>query len=288
MRALEALVEQSSQLKFRYENEVRPKYLEDEAERIFHAAFPAATLLRGSLWHDPLTNVEFENDLLIVLDSFLIVVECKSGGIAPSARRGGERLEKAILELIQNPAEQSARFADYLVKNAGDHSFNTKRKVKNRCNTSNSKHVIRLSLTFNFFGQIACQSRLLAQAGFLKTQVAPAVTMSLGDLETVFDILEGAHQKLHYLSRRSEWESHLDWHHEGHENTMYCIIGPEQRKKVIAAYAYKEIPRESRDAAIQNAFSKVARDFGCKDALLLGISADQKFIPTNLYLWLLI
>jgi hypothetical protein len=35
--------------------------------------------------------------------------------------------------------------------------------------------------------------------------------MPIVALETVFEFLEGTQQKLHYLSRRSEWESHVDY-----------------------------------------------------------------------------
>src|SRR5207245_10289112 len=81
LEMIESLVDRSPKLKLRYESEIRPKYLEDETEQICRSAFPRSTVLRGSLWHDPTTGKDFENDLLALMDSFLIVVECKSGSI---------------------------------------------------------------------------------------------------------------------------------------------------------------------------------------------------------------
>jgi hypothetical protein len=208
---IESLLERDSDLKNSYETHIRPQYLENEAERLFRCAFPMAAVLRGSIWRDPDTGKNFENDLLVLLDSFLIVIECKSGRIAPSARRGGQRLEVALKSLVQEPAEQSARFADFLLKNRGPHSFRTESGILNTCDTSNVHRLVRLSLTLDDFGPLACQSRLLVESGLVQATAPAAVTMPLLALETVFDYLENAHQKLHYLFRRSEWESHVDF-----------------------------------------------------------------------------
>jgi hypothetical protein len=211
LEMLEALVDRFPEQKRQYENEIRPKYLEDEAARVLKVAFPQSTILRGSLWRDPATGKDFENDILLALDSFLIVAECKSGGIAPSARRGGQRLEFAVRELITEPADQSARFAGYLLEKRGPHAFQTRRGVVNECDTTKVRHVIRLSLTLDFFGPLTCMSRLLQKGGIMKGSIPNAVTMPVVALETSFDFLEGVHQKLHYLSRRAAWESHVDY-----------------------------------------------------------------------------
>jgi hypothetical protein len=211
LEMLEALIERHPEVKRQYEDKTRPKYLEDRAARVFRDAFPRSTVLQGSRWYDSATKQIFENDLLILMDSFLLVVECKSGSIPPSARRGGERLEVAVRKLVKEPAEQSARFVDFLLKNRGAHAFETKRGTTNNCDTSKVRHVIRLSLTLDFFGPLTCMSRLLEKGGILQTDIPPAVTMPLVALETSFELLDGAHQKLHYLSRRSEWESHVDY-----------------------------------------------------------------------------
>jgi hypothetical protein len=370
---------------------IRPKFLEDTVEELMRKHLSSSTVLRGSLWTDPITGKEFENDILVVLDSFLLVIECKSAGVPPSARRGGRRLEEAIKTLIVAPAEQSARFAEYLSNNRRRHVFRTREGSENHCDTTKVRHVIRLSVTLEFFGPLCCQSRLLLNTGMLEKHVSPAVTMCFMDLENLFDVLEGVHQKLHYLSRRVEWEAHVDymadeydllafylatgfnvgtfefgetnmqiyglgnalnpyflskiggppatkpklrltqwwrdilhaaeerrfeswtdvgvfllsadydtqrdfesrvkkmvrnvksnWHRPGHENTLILITGPEQRKKAITAYAYKGVSREERDRTVRSIFTQVADQSGCKNALLIGLSADQRFYPYQL------
>jgi hypothetical protein len=308
----------------------------------------------------------------------------------PKYRRGGQRLETAINDLIKEPAEQSARFADHLLAHRGPHTFQTKRGIVNKCDTTQARHLVRLSLTLDFFGPLTSMARLLTKAGVLRTQVAPAVTMPVVALETVFDFLDGAHQKLHYLSRRSEWESHVDgmadeydllafylatgfnvgafefeneqslmlyglseqldayfrskilgrpipkpglkltqwwrdvleqtekrafdkwtdvgmfllsanyedqrnfarasnklkknvranWHKKGHENFLVGTTGPVQRRTAISAYAFKDhITREKRDADVENVFSTVVSETGCKEILVVGIDADEKGYP---------
>src|ERR1700687_511106 len=68
--------------------DAKARYLEDECERLFRRAFPNAAVYRGSMWTDQQTNQEFENDLLVVLDNFALVVGAESGAGSDTARRG--------------------------------------------------------------------------------------------------------------------------------------------------------------------------------------------------------
>lgn len=69
--------------------EAKADFLEIEIERLFRAAFPNASVYRGSLWTDRQTGRSYENDLMVVLDCFALVVEAKSGVVSDPARRGG-------------------------------------------------------------------------------------------------------------------------------------------------------------------------------------------------------
>ena len=61
------------------EEAARPRFLERKVASLFTAAFPSAQVLSGSMWCDTESTAPYENDLLICLDSYLIVVESKSG-----------------------------------------------------------------------------------------------------------------------------------------------------------------------------------------------------------------
>src|SRR5205823_674137 len=78
LEMMEDLIRAVPNLPAKYERR-RGKYLEDEIERLFVSAFPSAKVYRGSLWHDPETGKDFENDLLVLLDSYEIVVEANLG-----------------------------------------------------------------------------------------------------------------------------------------------------------------------------------------------------------------
>jgi hypothetical protein len=383
LEMIESVLAQFPEVLKKYQDKTRPKYLEDQTEALFRTALPKCDTFKGSMWK------EYENDLLVLIDKTAIVVECKSGRVDPSARRGGQRLEQVVKELILEPSLQGARFADFLLNNRGPHVFKTKRGVENRCDTTKLLRVIRLNLTMEFLGPIVCQSRLLVKSGFIEQNARLGVTMSLFDLELVFEILEGTHQRLHYLLRRSEWESNVDymadeldllafymgtgfnvgefefehsyglqiyglgeqfddyffakmlgedaikpklrltqwwrdilkaaevrafdgwaevgrfllsadyksqvdfekrvkkmvrnvranWHIKGHENTILMITGPTQRRTAIAAYGFKRITREERDATARNIIGRAHDESACEDVLLLGLVAEDKYYP---------
>jgi hypothetical protein len=140
LEMIESVVAQFPEVLKKYQDKTRPKYLEDQAEALFRTALPKCNTFKGSMWK------EYENDLLVLIDKTAIIVECKSGRVDPSARRGGQRLEQVVKELILEPSVQGARFADFLLNNRGPHVFKTKRGVENRCDTTKLLRVIRLRL----------------------------------------------------------------------------------------------------------------------------------------------
>jgi hypothetical protein len=205
---LEELIPSRSQLDEKYLRR-RSMFLEEELEKLLMKALPRGQVYRGSQWIDTQTNSLFENDILVVIDTFAIVVEAKAGKITDPARRGGDqRLQRTIDDLLVKPSEQGRRFADFLRQSPGKHSFTTRRGVTNNVDTSDVGEIIRLSVTLDILGgHAAAYWPDLRRAGFIPTTVDPAPTLALAQLETVFDILETQSEKLHYLKRRAEFES---------------------------------------------------------------------------------
>lgn len=215
LELMESVVQSNAELYVKYERR-RGEFLEDEMERLFKSAFPSAKVCRGSQWHDPVTGKDFENDLLVLIDSYLIVVEAKSGKVSKPARRGAEfRLQRTIDDLLIAPSLQAKRFADYLRDNPGIHRFPTQRGAINEVDTSSVYEVIRLNVTLELLGALDSRWPDLRQAGFIPADIVLAPTMSLADLEIVFEILEGTCEKLHYLVRRAQFEVNADY--EGDE-----------------------------------------------------------------------
>lgn len=208
---LESLVAEDSKLQTKY-NDYRAEYLEQEVEKLCRRAFPGAAIYVGSKWPGE-ENKLFENDVLVVIDSFALVIEAKAGTVSPPAKRGAtERLFKTLQGLIEEPSHQALGFINYLKANKGELVLQTKKGPHNRIDTRNIKFFIPLGITLSHLGAMGSNLKMLINAGVTHkkiTELAPS--MSLTDLHVVFDLLPGIPQKLHYLQRRREIEANVDY-----------------------------------------------------------------------------
>ncbi len=213
---LEDLVWENDSLRNKYAK-LKAKYLEDQTERLFRTYFPDAEIKRGSLWKEPKTGKEYENDLIVLIDSFAIVVEEKSGVISDPAKRGApERLFKTLKHLMEEPSEQALRFVKFLERNKKEHIFSTKKGTSNAINNENIKYYIPLGITFSNLGMIGSNLKKLIKAKIVdKSLEELAPSMSFTDLEIVLNLLDSEAERIHYLARRREIEAHLQY--EGDE-----------------------------------------------------------------------
>ncbi|MBS1596321.1 MAG: hypothetical protein JST90_18555 [Bacteroidetes bacterium] len=214
---LEDLIWDNTALRVSY-TQKKAEYLEDEVERIFREGFPSAQIYRGSMWSNPLDpGVTYENDLIMMIDSFAVIVEAKSGTISDPAKRGApQRLFETLQDLIESPAKQSLRFVQFLKDNKGIHHFATKKGETHHIDNTKIKYYIPLGVTFSHLGTISSNLKKMIQAGVVKASIEKLVpSINVTDLESVFELLPLEAEKLHYLSRRREIEAHLDY--EGDE-----------------------------------------------------------------------
>jgi hypothetical protein len=185
----------------------RAKFLEQEIQSLFLKAFPSANVYRGSLWHDEVTGKDFENDLLVLIDSYQIIVEAKSAKVSDATRRGAVlSLEADIKELMIEPSIQATRFATFLQRNRGKHHLLTHGGDVNEFDNSNCFKTITLNVTLDLLANLQARRTDLRKAGFITDNVDLGPTMSLSDLELIFDLLETRCEKIHYLARRAEFE----------------------------------------------------------------------------------
>lgn len=211
---LEGLISTDEELRKVYSDRIKAEYLEDEVERLFTVNFPSAQIYRGSMWSDPSTGREYENDLLVVIDSFAIVVECKSGQVTPPARRGAsDRLRRTIKTLIEEPAEQAHRFVELLSRDRKQHSFRAKGGKMNVVDSSKITYFVPVGLILEELGSIGSNLRSIIDAGFTSkkmSELAPSINFT--SLECIFELLPLEGEKVHYLARRREFESHVIYH----------------------------------------------------------------------------
>ena len=209
---IEVLISVDETISKKY-GEAKASYLEDAVQRLVTTNFPNGRIYRGSKWVDPSSQIEYENDLTVMIDSFAIIMECKAGSVTPAARRGAPlRLAKKLNELIVDPAKQAGRFIDYLKMNEGHHNFRTESGHINRMDNTNIKYYIPVSVTLENLGFMSSNLKDAIAAGIVRESIdSLAPSMCLTDLECIFEVLETEVEKVHYLARRREFERHVNY-----------------------------------------------------------------------------
>jgi len=211
IRMLESFCSQDEKLRKKY-NDIRADYLEDQVAELFKTAFPMAKVYAGSKWTGK-DGKGYENDLLVIIDKFALVIEAKAGLVSPPAKRGApDRLFKTLQELIEEPSVQALRFIDYLKDNPTALSLKVKKGPNNKFDASSLRYFIPLGVTLSHLGMMGSNLKQLIKAGVTgKTIEELATSISLTDLQVVFDLLPMAGEKIHYLQRRRELEANVEY-----------------------------------------------------------------------------
>ncbi len=217
---LESFIAQDSRLKKHYLL-VKGKYLEEKVESLMRKSFPKAQIYKGSLWKSEDDDKLYENDLIVLIEEFAIIIECKSGTISPPAKRGApDRLFKTMKELVVEPSEQAIRFQNFLKENPKLHKLKTKSGTVNNIDSSIIKFYVPLGITLSYLGSIGCNLKKLISANIIFNKLSElAPSISFTDLEIIFEILTTQAEKIHYLSRRREFEAHVDF--QGDEMDLF-------------------------------------------------------------------
>lgn len=197
------------QVKQEVQDKRRSRFLEDEIKQMFTQAFPQAIFKQNFKWQD--SQIEYESDFIMQVDSYLIIVEAKSGAISKSTLRGAPGSAKNdIQELLIIPAIQSKRFANKIMALKAEQRYPETFQSLN-FNLNKIQNIIRLSVTLEDFATIQSKVSRLKDTGWIDKDFSAPPTIALADLEVVFDILTSAPQKLHYLVRRHELEEHIQY-----------------------------------------------------------------------------
>ena len=208
-QALDSLLS-AEEIKREVQNKRRPKFLEDEIKQLFTESFPQAVFKQNFKWKD--SDVEYESDFIMQIDSHLLIVEAKSGAVSRSTLRGAPGSAKDdIQELLISPAIQSKRFADKIMELKAKQVFPETFQTLN-FDLNAIQRIIRLSVTLEDFATIQSQVSRLRDTGWIDKDFSAAPTIALADLEVVFDILTSVSQKIHYLVRRAELEEQMQYH----------------------------------------------------------------------------
>jgi hypothetical protein len=209
---METLIADEEQLRILYATR-KAKYLEHSMEQLFRAHFPNASLLAGGEWVDPHTGVIYENDLLVVIDRFAIIVEGKSGTVTPPARRGApDRLFETLRALIEEPSAQAHRLLTHLKAATAPVTLTNEAGATITVDPAVVKYHIPLAVTLEQLGTISSNLKALREAAVItKPMEELALCLNLSDLEIVLELLDSEAERIHYFARRREFERHVDY-----------------------------------------------------------------------------
>ena len=188
----------------------RAEYLESKVAEIVERRFPASNTKRNFKWVEDGTI--YETDLIAFIDSFALVIECKSGKVTPPALRGAPgRLRKHIQELLIDPNLQSLRLKKRIEFLSSNPTAANPTRHEIGYDLIKVRKVVRVSVCLEDFGTIQSSLKQLEDTGWLPTDFVPCPTMNLADFETVFDLLEHPVQILHYLMKREAIETSVGY-----------------------------------------------------------------------------
>lgn len=206
---LSELLENDRSAMSQYENR-RAVFLESEVSSLFQKAFPDCEISSNYRWREGAD--EYENDLMVRIDSHLIVVEAKSHSISWPALRGApDRARRHFKEMLLDPSLQSLRLATRITQ-ALSAKDNWNALLPNfPIALDQVRTVLRLSVTLEDFATLQTTLHHAKEANWIPPEHPIAPCILLADLEIVFDILESTPHKIHYLKRRADLEANLNY-----------------------------------------------------------------------------
>lgn len=184
----------------------RADWLEARVSAVARKYLCHADIREQVKWSDDDGVTTWESDLLAIIDKTILIFEAKSAKLSAPARRGARRsLKDALNELVVAPSEQSARLKKRILGASGTLSFNT-RQGPLILQPNDVRDIVRVNIVHDAVGPLSSHWPQLKQAGFVREDADLAPTMSVFDLETVFELLPREVERCHYLSRRTELE----------------------------------------------------------------------------------
>jgi hypothetical protein len=201
----------------------RSEYLEASVEALCKTAFPDGEIYRGSQWCPSATDsTVYENDLLVIIDSTALVIECKAQLVDPPARRGAEfRLVDTLEDVVVAASVQAERFVAFVKEHPQVHSFDTLRGVVNKVDARHLLRFVPFSVTYENLGYISADLKRCVEAGLIGPQHTLIPSICLTDLEIILETLDSQSERIHYLSRRAEIEKTM--HYLGDELDLFAF-----------------------------------------------------------------
>ncbi|MEO8722976.1 MAG: hypothetical protein ABI395_05540 [Sphingobium sp.] len=183
----------------------KAQWLERKLQQLVREAFPCGSTFDNAKWADA-DGKGGETDCIVTIDKTVGLFEAKSGRMTAPAKRGAkDRLKREIETLLVKPSRQSERFAA-LLRSTPEAVKLELSDGQSQIQRSNIREIFRINILFDTLGPLTAGTRRLVEAGFIDSAEPMAPTMSIFELETLFDLLPDQIARLHYLRRRAELE----------------------------------------------------------------------------------
>jgi len=207
---------------------VRSSYAESKVKQIVLSRFPESTISTNISWR--VGDQTYETDMVVGVDSHLILIEVKSAKISPPGRRGAEsRMQRHLNEVYIAPNIQSRRLEVHLNELIENPSLQSELRDNLPQDLNKIKQVLRLSVSLEDFGAIQSNINRLKGTGWLPDDFVACPTMNLADFENLFIILESPIQIIHYLKKRQRFEVTHKYHGDELDlvglyiDTLFCL-----------------------------------------------------------------
>jgi len=188
----------------------KSQFLEDSIEEIVKQRFPESNTVKNIKWKDG--DKEYETDIITAIDSYVIIIEAKSGKIDSSSLRGApKKLQRDINKLLIEPNIQSKRLKDKLLHLINNPDEKDELRAKLPFDLSQTSNVLRISVTLEYFATLQANMKKLSKTNWIPKELEYCPTMSLADFETVFDILEHPVEIINYLEKREYFEREVNF-----------------------------------------------------------------------------
>jgi hypothetical protein len=127
-------------------SEHRSDYLECSINDLFRKAFNGADISCNYKWKEA-KDLEYETDLIVRFDTYLLIVEAKSGKISQEALRGApDRLKNDLNKVLIEPALQSQRLYQRILNGDIPSNFPV--------DLSNTRNILRVSISLEDFATV--------------------------------------------------------------------------------------------------------------------------------------
>lgn len=175
----------------------RAQVLENETLKTFQNVFTSAKFHRNVKYRLQNNQAIFETDIIIDVDKYLILVECKSANLSEPAKFGYQkRLDKDISKIVHEAHAQCKRTFDY-ISSSKSVQFEENRESYSLRKDKYQK-IYLISVTLDNLELITANIHNILTL----PEEAIVVTLSLYDLKVISEMIRNSAEFLLYLDRR--------------------------------------------------------------------------------------